>query len=177
VTRYSPPRPIRDDDDVAEFSSGEPSLDAYLRGRALANHRGGASRCFVTCRPRVVGYYALAAASVQRGSAPGRLRRNMPEQLPVILLSRLAVDRSEQGNGLGQSLLRDAIVRSVRAADLIGVRALLVHAVGQQARSFYTHFGFEPSLTDPLHLMLSIKDARAVVGGGHQRFGGSGAAD
>ena len=88
----------------------------------------------------------------------------MPEQLPVILLSRLAVDRTEQGNGLGQSLLRDAIVRSVRAADLIGVRALLVHAVGPQARSFYTHFEFEPSLTDPLHLMLSIKDARAVVG-------------
>lgn len=164
MSGYSPPRPIRDTDDLANFHSGEPDLDAYLRKRALANHLEGASRCFVTCRAqRVVGFYALAAAAVERRSAPGRMRRNMPEPVPVILLSRLAVDLTEQGAGLGAHLLRDAITRSVAAADLIGVRAVLVHALDDQARAFYAHFGFEPSPTDPLHLLLLIKDARAAL--------------
>lgn len=164
MSGYSTPRPIRDGDEIAEFDSGEPDLDAYLRSRALANHLEGASRTFVTCRGgAVVGFYSLAAASVERRSAQGRVRRNMPEPVPAILLSRLAIDRREQGNGLGKHLLRDAIARSVRAADLIGVRALLVHAVNQQARSFYTRFDFEPSPTDPLHLLLLIKDARAAL--------------
>ena len=166
MSGYSAPRPIRDDDAVADFGCGEPSLDGYLRSRALANHLEGASRCFVTSRDgRVVGFYALAAASVERSSAPGRVRRNMPEPVPVILLSRLAVDREHHGKGLGRSLLRDAIVRSVRAADLIGVRAMLAHAVSDEVRSFYQRFGFEPSPTDPLHLLLLIKDARSVIEG------------
>lgn len=88
----------------------------------------------------------------------------MPEPVPAILLSRLAVDRTEQGHGLGAHLLRDAVTRSVAAADLIGVRAILVHALHDRARAFYTHFDFEPSPTDPLHLLLSIKDARAIAG-------------
>lgn len=164
MSGYTPPRPIRDTDLVATFDSGEPSLDAYLLKRALANHVGGASRCLVTCRDgRAVGFYALASASVARGSAPGRVRRNMPDPIPVILLSRLAIDRKEQGKGLGSHLLRDAITRSVAAADLIGVRAILVHAVHDEARAFYKHFEFEPSPTDPLHLLLPIKDARAVL--------------
>ncbi len=165
MSGYSAPRPIRDGDDVATFDSGEPSLDTYLRTRALANHAEGASRCFVTCRDgRVVGFNALASASVERSSAPGRVRRNMPDPVPVILLSRLAIDRKEQKKGLGKHLLRDAITRSVHAADLIGVRAMLVHALHDEARSFYSHFDFEPSPTDPLHLLLLIKDARALVG-------------
>jgi GNAT superfamily N-acetyltransferase len=165
VNGYTSPRPIRDTDDVAPFECGEPDLDTYLRKRALTNHIEGASRCFVTCRgARVIGFYALAAAAVQRRSAPGRIRRNMPEQLPVILLSRLAIDRAEQGHGLGAHLLRDAITRSVAVADLIGVRAILVHAMHDRARAFYIHFDFEPSPTDPLHLLLPIKDARAVHG-------------
>lgn len=164
MSGYSSPRPIRDGDDVVDFSSGEPSLDDYLRSRALANHFEGASRTFVTCRGgRVVGFYSLAAASVERQSAMGRIRRNMPDPIPVILLSRLAIDHSEQGKGLGKHLLRDAIARSVRVADLIGVRALLVHAVSYQTRSFYMHFDFEPSPTDPLHLLLLIKDARTAI--------------
>jgi len=157
VSGYRTPLSIRDDDDVAGFDSGELSLDAYLRNRVLANHAEGASRTFVTCHGgRVIGFHSLAAAS-------GRIRRNMPEPVPVILLSRLAIDRSQHGKGLGRHLLRDAILRSVRAADLIGVRALLVHAVGDEARSFYLHFGFEPSPTDPLHLLLLIRDARAAI--------------
>jgi predicted N-acetyltransferase YhbS len=166
VSGYSTPRPISGADDVATFDCGEPSLDTYLRTRALANHVEGASRCFVTCRDgRVVGYYALASASVERSSAPGRVRRNMPDPVPVILLSRLAIDRKEQKSGLGKHLLRDAITRTAAAADLIGVRAMLVHALHDDARSFYRHFDFEPSPTDPLHLLLLIKDARKLIGG------------
>jgi predicted N-acetyltransferase YhbS len=165
VNGYSLPRPITEDDDTCSFDSGEPSLDDYLRKRALANHVQGASRCFVTGREaRVVGYYALASASVQHRDAAGRVRRNMPDPVPVILLSRLAVDREEQGSGLGKNLLRDAILRSVAASEIIGVRALLVHARGDAARAFYAHFDFEPSPTDPLHLLLQMKDARALVG-------------
>ncbi len=164
MSGYSAPRPIRDDDDFAEFESGDDSLDHYLRTRAVPNHAEGASRCYVTCRAaRVVGFYALASASVERSDATGAVRRNMPEPIPVILLSRLAVDRREQGRGLGRGLLRDAIIRSVRAADLIGVRALLVHAIDDEARNFYSHFGFMPSPTDPMHLLLLMKDVRRIV--------------
>ena len=164
MTGYSRPRPIRDDDDTATFDSGEPSLDTYLRRRALANHLGGASRCFITCQDeQVVGYYALAVVGIKRVDAPGKVRRNMPDPIPVILLSRLAVDRQHQNVGLGKHLLRDAIARCVRAADVIGVRAMLVHALNEQARSFYSRFDFQPSPTDPLHLMLLIKDVRTLV--------------
>jgi predicted N-acetyltransferase YhbS len=165
VTGYSQPRPISEDDDSSRLDSGEPSLDDYLRLRALSNHRQGAARCFVTCRDgRIVGYYALASASIQHRDLSGRFRRNMPAPVPVILLSRLAVDRKEQGSGLGKNLLRDAIARSVSAAEIVGVRALLVHSLHDQARAFYLKFGFEPSPTDPLHLLLLIKDARPSLG-------------
>jgi len=164
VSGYSPPRPISESDDVATFDSGEPSLDDYLRTRALNNHAGGASRCFVTCRDgRVVGYYALASGAVSHADLSGKFRRNMPNPVPVILLSRLAVDRKHQGCGLGENLLRDAIARSVRVAEQIGVRAILVHALHDEARRFYTRYQFEPSPTDALHLMLLIKDAKASV--------------
>jgi GNAT superfamily N-acetyltransferase len=165
VTGYSQPRPIHHDDDASTFDSGEPGLDDYLRNRALHNHEQGASRCFVTCRAdRIVGYYALASASIEHRDVAGKIRRNMPDPVPVILLSRLAVDRKEQGSGLGKNLLRDAIARSVAAAEIVGVRALLVHALHDEARAFYRHFDFEPSPTDPLHLLLLMKDARAVLG-------------
>ena len=164
MSGYSPPHPISEEDDTAAFDSGAPTLDDYLRRRALANHVQGASSCFVTCRDRrVVGYYALASASIQH-SVAGKVRRNMPDPVPVILLSRLAVDRKEQGSGLGKNLLRDAILRSVEAADIIGVRAVLVHALNDTARAFSAHFDFESSPTDPLHLLLLIKDARTAIG-------------
>lgn len=164
MSGYSLPRPIGQFDDVATFDSGEPSLDDYLRTRALANHVRGASRCFVTCRDgRVVGYYALASAAVAHAELSGRVRRNMPNPVPVLLLSRLAVDRGHQGGGLGESLLRDAIMRSVRVAEQVGVRAILVHALHDDARRFYLRYQFEPSPTDPLHLVLLIQDARASM--------------
>lgn len=165
MSGYSLPRPIAEDDETSGFDSGERSLDDYLRKRALANHVQGASRCFVTCRgARVVGYCALAFASVQQRDVAGKVRRNMPDPVPVILLSRLAVDRTEQGPGLGKNLRRDAILRSVAASEIIGVRALLVHAIDDTTRAFYAHFNFEPSPTDPLHLLLLMKDARSAGG-------------
>ena len=161
---YGVPRAIRADDDVTEFDSGELNLDRYLRSRALATHVEAAARCFVTYRGgRVVGFYALASGSISHSAVPGRVRRNMPNPVPPILLSRLVIDRIEQGRGLGRHLLRDAVGRAVRAADLIGVRAILVHAIHDETRAFYTHFDFESSPTDPLHLMLLIRDARAVI--------------
>jgi GNAT superfamily N-acetyltransferase len=163
---YSRPRPLTPDDDVSGFTSGQPSLDDYLRLRALANHVRGASRCFVsTDGDRIVGYYALAAASIYRRDAPSRVRRNMPEPVPVILLSRLAVAVRDQGRGLGASLLQDAVLRSAAAADLVSVRALLVHALDVDARGFYLHHGFVASPTDPLHLLLPMSEARAALAG------------
>lgn len=162
---YSAPRAITEADDVATFDSGEPTLDEYLRTRALTDHIAGASRCFVTCcKDRVAGYYALASSSVARVACPGKVRKNMPDPIPVILLGRLAVDLKDQNMGLGSQLLRDAITRCVVAGDSIGVRAILVHALHDEARAFYAHFDFEPSPTDSLHLMLLMKDARALVG-------------
>lgn len=164
---FKSPRPIHEDDDLSTFDSGEPSLDEYLRKRALANHVQGVSRCYVTTRSdRVVGYYALAAGSVQRAEMPSaKMRQNVPEQVPVILLSRLAVDRKEQGCGLGAGLLRDAILRMLQVADQVGVRALLVHALHEDARRFYARFDFQPSPTDPLHLLLTVKDTRDAISG------------
>ncbi|WP_204080707.1 GNAT family N-acetyltransferase [Mycobacterium riyadhense] len=161
---YSRPRPISESDEVATFDSDENSLDEYLRRRALANHAQAASRCFVTCRGRrVVGFYALASSSVEHASVPGKVRRNMPDPIPVVLLSRLAVDRQEQGNGLGRHLLRDAIRRCIWVAEQVAVRAILVHALHDGARAFYARYDFEPSPTDPMHLLLTMKDARALI--------------
>lgn len=141
MSGYNARRPTSDADDVTSFTSGEPSLDDYLRKRALANHVQGGSRCFVTCRDgRVVGFYAFASGSVAHADVPGRVRRNVPGPVPVILLSRLAVDRKEQGGGLGSHLMRDAIGRCVEAADSIGVRAVLVRALHDEARAFYAQF-------------------------------------
>lgn len=164
MSEYSRPRLLDDGDDCTAFDSGEPSLDDWLRKRAITNQATGASRCFVTCLDgRVVGYYALATGSVQRLEAPRRIAGGMPEPIPVVLLGRLAVDRAEQHRGLGSNLLRDAIARTVAAAEIVGVRALLVHALHEQARDFYLGFDFEPSPTDPLHVMLLMKDARQIV--------------
>lgn len=164
MTGYTQPRTLVAGDDVAAFDCGEPSLDEYLRKRALTNHIEGASRCIVTTHSgQVVGYYALASAAIYHRELRGRARRNMPDPVPGVLLSRLAVDRKHQGSGIGRQLLRDAILRTIEAADLIGVRVLLVHALHDQAREFYTRQGFESSPSDPLHLILLVKDARASL--------------
>lgn len=149
------------------FQCGVLSLDEWLRKHALQSHRSGGSRVFVTTEtePEIVGYYALAAGAVMPRDATARLARGMATNLPVpvVLLGRLAVDARHQGQHLGRSLLQDAMMRVLQAGELIGIRALLVHAIDEHAREWYTQFGFERSPTHPLHLILLIKDLRASV--------------
>ena len=113
----------------------------------------------------MVGYYALAATSIQRADLTFRAAHGMPQPVPAVLLGRLAVSQREQGQGLGRYLVRDAIIRTLHAAAIVGVRVLLVHAASEDVRRFYGRFDFEPSPTDALHLMLLLKDARATMGG------------
>jgi GNAT superfamily N-acetyltransferase len=160
----SVPRPILQDDNVVAFDCGDSTLNDYLAWRAWTNHVSGASRCFVTTDgERVVGYYALAASSILHRDAPGNVRRNMPDPVPVILLSRLGVNLRHQGQGVGASLLQDAVVRVTAAARSIGIRALLVHVVDEKARSFYAHHGFVASPTNQMHLLLRLKDVEALL--------------
>lgn len=157
------PQSLTTDHDVSAFACGRPSLDDWLRRRALPNEVSGASRTYVVCDgKRVVAYYCLAAGSVCRKDAPGKLRRNVPEQIPVAVLGRLAVDESCQGRGFGTALLRDAVLRTLGAADSPGIRALLVHALDPAAADFYRNRGFLDSPIDPLVLMLPMETARAA---------------
>ena len=153
--------------DLAAFDSGIPALDDWLKRRALANEQAGGSRTYVVCAGgRVVGYYALATGGVADAAAPGRVRRNMPDPVPAMLLGRLAVDRAYQDRGLGAGLLRDAILRTLQAADIGGIRAILVHAISEEAKRFYERHGFVASLVDPMTLMIAVADARKAPGRG-----------
>ena len=142
-----------------------PSLDVWLERRAGTNQQSGASRTFVVCRgEQVVGYYALAAGSVGRHQAPGRIRRSMPDPLPVVVLARLAVATGEQGAGLDRALVRDTLFRIRAAAGEIGVVAVLVHALNDGAKRFYLTSGFAESPIDPLILVARLKDVEAALG-------------
>ena len=164
----SAPEKLRPDHDLSSFDSGTPSLDDWLRRRALRNQESGGSRTYVICAgKRVIGYYALATSAVAQAEATGRTRRNMPDPIPVMVLGRLAVDSSYQGRGLGRALLRDAILRTMQAADIAGIRAMLVHAISEDARRFYERCGFQPSPVDPMTLMITMRDARHVLFGGN----------
>jgi len=149
------------------FQCGVLSLDEWLGKHALQSHRSGGSRVFVTTEtdPDIVGYYALAAGAVMPREATARLVRGVAasQPVPVVLLGRLAVDIRHQGQHLGRSLLLDAMMRVLQAGELIGIRALLVHAIDERAREWYAQFGFERSPTHPLHLILLLKDLRASV--------------
>lgn len=143
---------------LAEFDSGTATLDDWLRRRALANQVSGASRIYVvaTEERRVLGYYALASGALVHADAPGRIRRNMPDPVPMAVLGRLAIDRSMQRRGLGAALLQDAVLRVKQAASILGIRGILVHAISEDARAFYEHHGFIASVGNPLTLILSV---------------------
>ena len=145
------------------FSCGVESLDHWLKRFARTNQQSDLTTTYVVHRKnRVVGYYSLTAGSVNREDATLRVARGAPNHpIGVVLLARLAVNESEKGAGLGRALLKDALVRSASAADIIAVRAVLVHALNDEARRFYMRFDFEPSSVHPLHLMLLMKDIRA----------------
>lgn len=155
------PEPLAGHHDTTAFNCGVESLDRWLKQRALKNQATGASRTFVVCAGnRVIAYYALASSAVTVEMATGRLRRNMPDPIPVVVLGRLAVDQSLQGSGIGRALIRDACLRVMAAADAIGIRGLIIHALSPSAQAFYERVGFDPSPLDPMTLMATISDLR-----------------
>lgn len=162
------PRPIEATDNTAGFDSGEESLDRYLADRALTNHLADLGRCYVCVdgdTDKVLGYYTLSAVAVEHADLPGKVRRNAPNPVPAVLMGRLAIDTKAQGSGLGRFLVRDAILSTLAAADRIGVRILLVHALHEPAATFYEKLGFKRSPTDQLHLYVLLADARKSLGG------------
>lgn len=154
----SAPEPIRQAHIHEHFRCGVPMLDAWLQYRALGNHQSGASRVFVSVDNgnRIQGYYALAAGEIAHQSTAGNIRRNMPDPVPVVILRRLAVNLEAQGRHLGRGLLRDAFLRAAQAAEHIGIRAMLVHAIDDKAKAFYRQYGFVESPLNPLTLMMKL---------------------
>jgi GNAT superfamily N-acetyltransferase len=154
------PRPLDPADRLEEFDCGDPGLDGWLARFARMAHGGNTARVYVTVddNRRVIGYYAAAAGQVQRSDLPERMRQGAPSAVAIAILARLAVDRRHQGEGLGLALLSDALRRVLDAADILGIRALIVHAANEPAAGFYRAAGFTPSPTDPLHLAVLVKD-------------------
>jgi len=152
------PKPLTAAHRFDDFSCGEPTLDDWLKRRAMANQVSGGSRTFVVAdrEGRVCGYYAMAAGAVAHQMATGGVRRNMPDPIPVMVLARLAVDHRAQGIKLGGALLQDAVNRALNVSQNTGVRALLVHALHERAKLFYEHHGFQASPVDSLALMLRL---------------------
>lgn len=160
----SAPEPLAPDHDIEGFECGEPALDVWLKRRAKANQVSGASRTFVVRDASVVvAYYALASSAIDVASATGRFRRNIPDPIPVVVLARLAVARSHQGRGFGPALVQDAARRVVQAADAIGIRGFIAHAISDEARTFYLRLGFDPSPVDAMTLMTTLADLRASL--------------
>jgi GNAT superfamily N-acetyltransferase len=159
------PEHLTPEHDLTAFACGVSGLDDWLRRRALVNEESGASRTYVVCaESRVVGYYAIATGGVAAAAAPGRIRRNMPDPVPVMILARLAVDRAYQDRGVGRGLLRDAVVRTLQAAGIAGIRAILVHAMSEDAKRFYERCGFRVSPIDPMMLMITVAEAERALG-------------
>jgi predicted N-acetyltransferase YhbS len=164
VIGLSRPALLADHHILDDFRSGVPALDEWLMRRARPNQVAGASRVFVTCDgDRVVGYYALASSAIACTDATGRMRRNMPDPIPVAVLARLAVDTAHQGRNIGRALMRDAAMRVLAAAREIGIRGLVVHAISEEAKSFYLNMGMLPSPTSDLTLMIPLGDLQASL--------------
>ena len=161
----TPPEPIGARHDISQFGSGISGIDAWLRSRAQLNESKGGARTYVVCDgDRVVGFYSLAASAVEKNRLSSRVGRAMPEPVSAILLGQLAVDARYQGKGLGAGLLADAARRSLAAADVIGARAVVVHALDEGAKSFYERFGFRAfSDRETLMLVVRMSDLRATL--------------
>lgn len=151
---------LRQDHHVDDFNCGKEDLNRFLRLRAWASQQANSAQTYALVKElRVLGYYSLAASAVNYDSATDRVKKGQARHpVPVILLARLAVDRQLQRQGVGAALLKDALIRTAAAANTVGARALLVHAQDGDAKAFYETFGFEPSPSDPYHLLLIMKD-------------------
>lgn len=158
------PAPIHETHDLEPFDCGVPALDVWLKQRARKNEAIGASRTYVLCTGEtVVGYYSLATGAAVRDAVPGPLRRNMPDPIPVIVVGRLAIDRHYQSRGLGQDLLWDAVLRTLQASEIVGIKAILVHAISEEAKRFYLARGFLESPMEPMTLCLPLDLARCTL--------------
>lgn len=163
--KLRPPEKLNSSHQIEGFNSGNSQLDDWLKRRALKNELDGASRTYVLCAGEVVvAYYCLANGAVAQTIATGGVRRNMPDPIPVMVIGRLAVDHRWQGKGIGRALLRDAILRTLQAAEIAGIRAILIHAISEDAKQFYEKCGFTASPIDPMTLMVKVKDAIASLG-------------
>jgi GNAT superfamily N-acetyltransferase len=163
--RLGPPERLADTHELDGFRCGRPDLDTWLQRHARVSEGRSARTYVVAARGRVAGYYCLAAGSVARAELPrATLRRNQPEQVPVIVIGRLAVAGDFASRGIGKGLLKDAIRRSLSAAEAIGVRAILVHAIDEPAAGFYRKFGFAPFPSGGLTLVLPLETAVAALG-------------
>lgn len=167
MSRFRDPEPLAPDHDTRDFDCGVESLNLWLQNHAAQAAAVGSARTFVVHdneQDRVVGFHAVTAASITHAEATARAAKGMPRHpIPAALLARLAVDRTVQRRGVGAWLLRDALLRTLSAAESVGIRVLLVHAIDEDARAFYERHGFEPSPTDPLNLQMLIEDIRAAV--------------
>ncbi|WP_404790504.1 GNAT family N-acetyltransferase [Altericista sp. CCNU0014] len=163
--KLRPPEKLNSLHQIDSFDSGDSQLDDWLKRRALKNELEGASRTYVLCAGElVIAYYCLANGAVVQAAATGRVRRNMPDPIPAMVIGRLAVDRHWQGKGIGRALLRDAILRILQASEIAGIRAILVHAISEDAKQFYEKCGFKASPVDPMTLMVKVNDAAASIG-------------
>jgi GNAT superfamily N-acetyltransferase len=167
VSRFLDPRPFDSGCRVNGFDCGVGSLDIWLVKHARSAAGAGSARTYVvvdTEQDRVVGYHALSLASIEHADATVRGQKGMPRHpIPAMLLARLAVDKSVPSRGIGAFLLRDAMSRALSVAEQAGMRLLLVHALNDEARAFYEHFGFEASPTDAMNLQLLVKDIRLAL--------------
>jgi len=164
---YESVRKLAPADSTEGFDCGQPALNQFLQRFALVNQKAHSAQTYVCCqRGEVVGFYSLAVGSVDPEDAPARVMKGVARHpVPVMILARLAVDRDHQGKGLGQALLKDALLRTAQAADIVGIRCLLVHAKDEAARQWYESWEFEPSPSDPYHLFLMLKDLKALLAG------------
>lgn len=151
--------------DFTQFNCGNATLNSWLVKYAWTNQQADSAKSYVALEgDRVVGYYALTTGSVHKHESPDRIAKGLANHpIGVVLLARLAVDTTQQGKGLGKALLFDALTRIERAADIVAVRAVMVHAIDEAARRFYEHFEFEPPPVDPFQLLLLLKDLRKAL--------------
>lgn len=162
---YEPVHKLSAADSVEFFDCSQPALNQFLQRYALVNQKTGSAQTYVCCKNgEVVGFYSLTVGSVEREEAPQVVKGLARHPVPVMLLARLAVHKAHQGKGLGRALLKDALLRTLQVSDMVGIRALIVHAKNDVARQWYTEWEFEPSPTDPFHLFLMLKDLKAIVG-------------
>jgi predicted N-acetyltransferase YhbS len=164
MTTIQPPCPIHQHHQLDSFSCGVASLDHWVKTKAHKNESSRASRTYVICndQSQVIGYYALATGSLSPAQAPGKVKRNMPNPIPVMILGRFAVDESYQGQGLGDALLRDAILRILQAADIAGIKAIVAHAMSEAAKQYYSERSFVESPTNPMTMILPLDSIQQI---------------